>query len=326
MDVFLGLYCLFFLGAYILWIDSSRKEKINSTKAASTAMFVAVILILFRIFNLQTDFGLILGVFVLFSFVSIFVGILLKFRELTKESVSYFLILLVIFCVRSFWYEPYQIPSRSMVPGLQVGDFVLVNKHSYGLKFPGYYFPITKTIEPRRGDVAVFMPPHTLCEVDPEDARPDLADISISDSQFFISKFKTLKKERCSKFGMKYVKRIIGLPGDHILIKGYEIYVNGKVIDSTFDYKEGVEEFYKETIGNKEVIVRRLNTKQVEEFEWYVPKNRYLAIGDNRDNSLDSRDWGYVSKDYLVGTADFVWMSWVSFGELPSFKRNKRIK
>ena len=104
MDVFLGLYCLFFLGAYILWIDSSRKEKINSTKAASAAMFVAVILILFRIFNLQTDFGLILGVFVLFSFVSIFVGILLKYRELTKESVSYFLILLVIFCVRSFWY------------------------------------------------------------------------------------------------------------------------------------------------------------------------------------------------------------------------------
>ena len=76
------------------------------------------------------------------------------------------------------WYQVYR-------------RFVLVNKHSYGLKFPGYYFPITKTIEPRRGDVAVFMPPHTLCEVDPR-CQTDLADISISDSQFF--KFKALKK------------------------------------------------------------------------------------------------------------------------------------
>ena len=103
MDIYLGIYSLLFLGSYILWIVSSRKEKVNLTKLASAAMFFAVLLIIFRIFEIQTDFGLILGFFTLFSFVSIFVGILLGYRELIKESTSYFLILLVIFCIRSFW-------------------------------------------------------------------------------------------------------------------------------------------------------------------------------------------------------------------------------
>tara|TARA_B100002051_G_scaffold276629_1_gene326335 strand:+ start:2229 stop:3209 length:981 start_codon:yes stop_codon:yes gene_type:complete len=326
MDIYLGIYSLLFLGSYILWIVSSRKEKVNLTKLASAAMFFAVLLIIFRIFEIQTDFGLILGFFTLFSFVSIFVGILLGYRELIKESTSYFLILLVIFCIRSFWYEPYQIPSRSMVPGLQVGDFVLVNKHSYGLKFPGYYFPITKTIKPKRGDVAVFMAPHTLCKAKPEEVRPDLGDIPINESKAFISSFNTLQKTKCTNFGTKYVKRIIGVPGDNILLKGYDLYINGKKIDSVIETSNHPEYFYREKIGSKEFIARRTGNEESNSFEWRVPEDRYLVIGDNRDNSLDSRAWGYVSIDHLVGTADYIWMSWTSFSELPNFRRNQRIK
>tara|TARA_Y100001970_G_scaffold279522_1_gene387026 strand:- start:1328 stop:2308 length:981 start_codon:yes stop_codon:yes gene_type:complete len=326
MDIYLGIYSLLFLGSYILWIVSSRKEKVNLTKLASAAMFFAVLLIIFRIFEIQTDFGLILGFFTLFSFLSIFVGILLGYRELIKESTSYFLILLVIFCIRSFWYEPYQIPSRSMVPGLQVGDFVLVNKHSYGLKFPGYYFPITKTIKPKRGDVAVFMAPHTLCKAKPEEVRPDLGDIPINESQTFISSFNTLQKTKCTNFGTKYVKRIIGVPGDSILLKGYDLYINGEKIDSVIETSNHPEYFYREKIGSKEFIARRTGTEESNSFEWRVPEDRYLVIGDNRDNSLDSRAWGYVSIDHLVGTADYIWMSWTSFSELPNFRRNQRIK
>ena len=326
MDIFLGVYGLLFLGSYILWIDSSRKEKANLTKLASAAMFFAVILILFRIFEIQTDFGLILGVFTLFSFLSIFIGIFIGYRELIRESTSYFLILLVIFVIRAFWYEPYQIPSRSMVPGLQVGDFVLVNKHSYGLKFPGYYFPITRSIKPKRGDVAVFIAPHTLCGVSPEEARPDLVDLPISESEGFISSFNDLQKTKCTDFGTKYVKRIIGVPGDNILIQGYDIYINGEKINSDIDTSNRLEYFYKEKIGPREFIARRISTQKSDKFEWYIPENRYLVIGDNRDNSLDSRAWGYVSADHLVGTADFIWMSWTSFSELPNFKRNQRIK
>ena len=94
-----------------------------------------------------------------------------------------------------------------MVPGLQVGDFVLVNKHSYGLKFPGYYFPITRTIEPKRGDVAVFMAPHTLCGVSPEQSRPDLVDLPISESEVFISNFMVLKIQLF--LFMKFVRNIL---------------------------------------------------------------------------------------------------------------------
>ena len=326
MDIYLGIYSLLFLGSYILWIVSSRKEKVNLTKLASAVMFFAVLLIIFRIFEIQTDFGLILGFFTLFSFASIFVGILLGYKELIKESTSYFLILLVIFCIRSFWYEPYQIPSRSMVPGLQVGDFVLVNKHSYGLKFPGYYFPITKTIKPKRGDVAVFMAPHTLCKAKPEEVRPDLGDIPINESKAFISSFNTLQKTKCTNFGTKYVKRIIGVPGDNILLKGYDLYINGKKIDSVIETSNHPEYFYREKIGSKEFITRRTGNEESNSFQWRVPEDRYLVIGDNRDNSLDSRAWGYVSIDHLVGTADYIWMSWTSFSELPNFRRNQRIK
>ena len=130
-------------------------------------MFLVALVILYRIFVLNIDFGSVLVVATLLAAFSWVLGLILTIEELRKESKSYFIILLAITFIRSFAYEPYQIPSRSMVPGLQVGDFVLVNKHAYGLKFPGTNYLLTKLKKPERNDVAVFVPPHTLCDVSP---------------------------------------------------------------------------------------------------------------------------------------------------------------
>ena len=130
-------------------------------------MFLVALVILYRIFVLNLDFGLVLLVATLLAATSWALGSMLTIDELRKESKSYFFILLVITFIRSFAYEPYQIPSRSMVPGLQVGDFVLVNKYAYGLKFPGTNYLLTDLRKPKRNDIAVFIPPHTLCDISP---------------------------------------------------------------------------------------------------------------------------------------------------------------
>ena len=122
-------------------------------------MFILAIIILYQIFKLNLDFGLILLVATFFAAFSWLLGKYIDLEELRKESKSYFFILLAITCIRSFAYEPYQIPSRSMVPGLQVGDFVLVNKYAYGIKFPGTHFLLSGLVQPKRNDVAVFIAP-----------------------------------------------------------------------------------------------------------------------------------------------------------------------
>jgi len=128
---------------YLFWIQFTKKEKLFYRNLTSTLMFLLALVILYRIFVLNLDFGLVLLVATLLASISWALGSILIIEELRKESKSYFFILLVITCIRSFAYEPYQIPSRSMVPGLQVGDFVLVNKHAYGLKFPGTNYLLT---------------------------------------------------------------------------------------------------------------------------------------------------------------------------------------
>ena len=232
----------------------------------------------------------------------------------------------MITCIRSFAYEPYQIPSRSMVPGLQVGDFVLVNKYAYGLKFPGTHFLLNTFNSPQRNDVAVFIPPHTLCNTKAIEARPDLANLSLAESQLFLKKFSNLQESRCTPGGVKFVKRVIGVPGDKVEIKGYEIWINGNKIDQKLLSSNSEENLIEETLNQGIHVIRTLGLSDYAQHKWEVPNGSYLAIGDNRDNSLDSRAWGYFSEDYLVGKADFIWMHWSSYSSLPTFSRNTRIQ
>ena len=289
-------------------------------------MFLVALVILYRIFVLNLDFGLVLLVATLLAATSWALGSMLTIDELRKESKSYFFILLVITFIRSFAYEPYQIPSRSMVPGLQVGDFVLVNKHAYGLKFPGTNYLLTDLQKPKRNDVAVFVPPHTLCNISPLEARPDLGSLSTTQGQLFLNKFLKLQKDRCTANGIKYVKRIIGIPGDVVEVKGYEIWINGNKLNHELISTTNGESLVKETIDNKTHVIRSLGLTEYAQHKWVVPEGSYLAIGDNRDNSLDSRAWGYFSEDTLIGKAEYIWLHWSSFSDLPTFTRNQRIE
>jgi len=213
-----------------------------------------------------------------------------------------------------------------MVPGLQVGDFVLVNKYAYGLKFPGTHFLLNTFNSPQRNDVAVFIPPHTLCSTKAIEARPDLANLSLAESQLFLKKFSNLQESRCTPGGVKFVKRVIGVPGDKVEIKGYEIWINGNKIDQKLLSSNSEESLIKETLNQGIHVIRTLGLSDYAQHKWEVPNGSYLAIGDNRDNSLDSRAWGYFSEDYLVGKADFIWMHWSSYSSLPTFSRNTRIQ
>ena len=311
---------------YLLWIQFTKKEKSSYRNLTSTFMFLVALVILYRIFVLNLDFGLVLLVATLLAATSWALGSMLTIDELRKESKSYFFILLVITFIRSFAYEPYQIPSRSMVPGLQVGDFVLVNKYAYGLKFPGTNYLLTDLQKPKRNDVAVFVPPHTLCNISPLEARPDLGSLSTTQGQLFLNKFLKLQKDRCTANGIKYVKRIIGIPGDVVEVKGYEIWINGNKLNHELISTTNGESLVKETIDNKTHVIRSLGLTEYAQHKWVVPEGSYLAIGDNRDNSLDSRAWGYFSEDTLVGKAEYIWLHWSSFSDLPTFARNQRIE
>ncbi|HIM22303.1 MAG TPA: signal peptidase I [Gammaproteobacteria bacterium] len=326
MDQILILLIISGFISYSAWIFSTINTNKIGTQIASGAMFIIVLLLLWRVFQLNLDFGLVLSIATLFAGLSWIMGLILKLKSLISESGSYFWILLVILCIRSFAYEPYQIPSSSMEPGLQVGDFVLVNKFAYGIRLPAINKLVSKGKEPKRGEVAVFLPPHTLCDSTPEEARPELSSMSIRDSQIFLSRFLSLQESRCTTLGIKYIKRVIGLPGDRIEIKGYELFINGNKVKQELLDKSSEESFYLETIDDIDHIVRILGISEYENFVWDVPPNKYLVIGDNRDNSLDSRAWGYFSKENLIGRGEFIWLHWGSFTELPHFQRNQRIQ
>ena len=243
-------------------------------------------LILLMIFVTAGDLGILLLVGSIVSFLLMVVGLIAKNTEIAKTGRGWFAPFFLIFILRTFLFEPYQIPSGSMLPGLKVGDFILVKKFTYGIKVNRTGPPIAFGKDPELGDVVVFIPPH--------DHRP-------------------------------FVKRLIGKPGDRITYINKKIYVNGKPINQKLLSEKDNLRTYEETLNDKTIQIQQFTSRINYPEEWVVPKDMYFVVGDNRDNSNDSRYWGFVPRENFMGTADYIWMSWECWTCAPSFKRAGKI-
>ena len=217
-----------------------------------------------------------------------------------------FPVILAVFVLRSFLFEPFKIPSGSMIPTLLVGDLILVNKFTYGVRLPVVNIKLTEGAPPQRGDVMVFRYP----------PKPSL----------------------------DYIKRVVGVPGDEVAYLNKQLTINGqpvpkKSLPDFFD-EDGMLYFkqFEETLDGKRLRIlnddgrpafipgvdnfpSRQNCRySVEGVVCKVPQGHYFMMGDNRDNSLDSRYWGFVPDRNIVGKAFFIWMNFGSFKRIGSFE------
>ncbi|MEE2023205.1 MULTISPECIES: signal peptidase I [Alkalimonas] len=220
---------------------------------------------------------------------------------LTETARSVFPILAIITVLRSFLFEPFQIPSGSMMPTLLVGDFILVQKFAYDVKDPVFRKNLYRNSLPQHGDIAVFKFPN----------NPRL----------------------------DYIKRVIGLPGDRVIYRDKQFFIQRACPEELQGNCPGLEQVRYTFAGDSEFTQQGLPQKQYTERlgdrsysilqtpalaeqkqryyrqsgtaidEWVVPEGHYFAVGDNRDNSQDSREWGFVAEELLVGKAVFIWMS-----------------
>lgn len=206
------------------------------------------------------------------------------------------LAILVALTIRAFGIEAFKIPSGSMIPTLSIGDHIFVNKFIYGLRIPFTKYKFIKVHEPKRGEVIVF--------IYPVDEKKD------------------------------FIKRVIGVPGDRIHIDGENIWVNGEVLKKDaldispipndgrrLSVKNGVYKtipferdwahynFYDEHIGSINHLTQYTSFAEREPMDIVVPSGKYFVMGDNRDNSADSREWGFVPEENIKGKAMFVWLS-----------------
>ena len=217
---------------------------------------------------------------------------LLKEPVLVEYSRSLFPVILIVLILRSFLIEPFRIPSGSMMPTLLDGDFILVNKFTYGIRLPVLNQKIIDVGEPERGDVAVFRYPK----------QPSV----------------------------DYIKRIIGLPGDRIIYRNKKLYINGKLMDQVdFGVYEATgtgismagAKVYEENLENVQHNILIDNNRPIINMEYTVGQGEYFVMGDNRDNSNDSRFWGTVPEANLVGRAFMIWMNWDSANKSVTWNR-----
>lgn len=204
---------------------------------------------------------------------------------LVDLSRSFFPVLAVVLILRSFLVEPFQIPSGSMLPTLEVGDFILVNKYAYGLRLPVAGTKVVDIGDPERGDVMVFRYP--------QDGETN------------------------------YIKRVVGLPGDRVAYRNKQLFINGQKVETEFVVRLPPVEMRREHLGDvtHNIFHTLGRSGAAGEGEWQIPEGQYFVMGDNRDNSNDSRYWGTVPDELVVGKAFAIWMHWESITSLPSFKR-----
>ena len=206
---------------------------------------------------------------------------------IVEYSISFFPVLAIVLVLRSFLFEPFQIPTGSMIPTLAVGDFILVNKFTYGIRLPVVGTKIVDIAEPKNGEVMVFIPPHQ--------------------DEYFI-------------------KRVVGIPGDTVRYQDKTLYINGKRQNQAFvaqipPVNPRVLQ-YREKLGNVEHLIQRNPYRETSVDEWVIPEGHYFMMGDNRDQSSDSRYWGLVSEHNIVGRAVAIWLHKKPGLRLPEFSRN----
>ncbi|WP_210396707.1 signal peptidase I [Motiliproteus sediminis] len=205
-----------------------------------------------------------------------------------EYSKSFFPVLALVLVLRSFLVEPFQIPSGSMLPTLEIGDFILVNKYHYGIRLPVLNTKVVPINDPERGDVVVFKYPN----------NPRI----------------------------NYIKRVVGLPGDRIRYDNKTLIINGEAAPQALLAQlpplEPRRELLREQLGDVEHRIYKDLVRPRPAKEWVVPEGHYFMVGDNRDNSNDSRFWGFVPDELIVGKAFAVWMHWENWFSLPSFKNN----
>ena len=278
-------------------------------KYLSSISFISGIALLLSIFYNSGDLGIVLLAFSIIALIVVICGYYFKNTEIISTSRGYLIPIFVIFILRTFLYEPYQIPSGSMEPQLKKGDFLLVNKYAYGIKVNRIGIPKVLKKDPQYGDPVVIIPPHNP---------------------------------------VPYIKRLIGKPGDVVRIINKQVYINGIalkrsfidteeiILKRRFKYSSGeiitreidaVGDLYYEKHGEANYRIR--NTRNENEQypqEWTIPEGHYFVMGDNRDNSNDStKDVGFVPRENFFGRADYLWMTWECWTCLPSFKKAGRI-
>lgn len=228
---------------------------------------------------------------------------------------SLFPVIFVVLLLRSFVAEPFRIPSGSMMPTLDVGDFILVNKFAFGLRLPAFNNKVVSLGEPKRGDVVVFRFPGYLCQ-DENGKTVRSGDMTCADPHAPVA-------------SQNWIKRVVGLPGDTIEVHDSQVVINGKpVIDTQIGPFKGnpnrAEDNYllyngatvwTEQLGTVNHLIARMPSLQTPpipnaKVPSVVPQNCYIVMGDDRENSEDSRWWGCLPEQNLVGKAFMIWFSW----------------
>ncbi len=245
------------------------------------------------------DFAIVLVSLVAFTGFFYFLDLLVfKRRRQPDEPVpqwlefpkSFFPVLVVVLVLRSFLIEPFKIPTGSMIPTLLVGDYILVNKFAYGLRLPILGTEIVPIGEPQRGDIMVFKYPE--------------------------------------KPSINYIKRVVGLPGDEVRYADKTVFVNDVAVETEIKAqlppRQPRFQIYNENLGGVEHdIMLTLDRPSAPAKTWVVPAGHYFVLGDNRDNSRDSRYWNFVPNKLVVGKAFAIWMHMP--GWIPSFERNRLV-